>query len=81
MKTTNISQFKTHIGQVLRSVREGEQIVIMDRDIPVARVIPYADSESQLIARRPTRALEFRKLGFTVSGDPVEYLREDRARR
>ena len=42
VNTSNISYFKAHLSQELRAVRNGERIIILDRDIPVAEVMPYA---------------------------------------
>ena len=80
MKTTNISYFKAHISQELRSVRSGEHIIIMDRDIPVAEVTPYAEKPN-LPVRLPKKKMTFRSLGFTVEKDPLEILMEDRGKR
>lgn len=81
VKTTNISQFKTHISSMLRSVRDGDHIVIMDRDIPVARVTPYVEADQTLVSRPPAGPIPFRKLSFSAALDPLAYLKEDRARR
>jgi antitoxin (DNA-binding transcriptional repressor) of toxin-antitoxin stability system len=80
VKTLNISYFKTHISQELRSVRDGERIIIMDRDIPVAEVIPHRE-ESKLRVRQPTSKLSLRTLSFEVDTDPLEVLMEDRGKR
>ena len=81
MKTTNISQFKAHLSRELRAVRAGEHIVIMDRDIPVAEVVPYRTTAPELAVRVPLGELGFRDLKIRVERDPVEFLTEDRARR
>ena len=81
MKTTNISRFKAHLSEDLRAVRAGEHIVIMDRDIPVAEVIPYRASVPDLAVRVPVDDLDFRDLKIQVGRDPVEFLIEDRAKR
>ena len=81
MKTTNISQFKAHISQELRAVRAGERIVIMDRDIPVAEVVPYRATAPELTVRLPVGELAFRDLKIRVERDPVELLMEERGKR
>ncbi|MBU8913617.1 MAG: type II toxin-antitoxin system Phd/YefM family antitoxin [Spirochaetales bacterium] len=81
MKTTNISQFKAHISQELRAVRAGERIVIMDRDIPVAEVVPYRATAPELAVRLPVGELAFRDLKIRVERDPVELLMEERGKR
>jgi antitoxin (DNA-binding transcriptional repressor) of toxin-antitoxin stability system len=78
VRTRNISQFKAHISQELLAVRHGERIIILDRDIPVAEVIPYEKREASLVPRAPTGTLVFRKLGISVGRDPLDVLREER---
>ena len=80
VKTSSISYFKAHISQELRSVRAGERIIIMDRDIPVAEVIPHRE-ESRLAVRQRTRNLAFRRLSFKTERDPLVELLDDRANR
>ena len=80
VKTSSISYFKAHISQQLRSVREGERIIILDRDIPVAEVVPHR-KESILAVRQPTRELSLRKMSFTLAEDPLTDLMEERTRR
>ena len=81
MKTTNISRFKAHLSEDLRAVRAGERIVIMDRDIPVAKVVPYQEFTPDLTVRVPVGELTFRDLKIRVERDPVEFLMEERAKR
>jgi antitoxin (DNA-binding transcriptional repressor) of toxin-antitoxin stability system len=81
VKTTNISRFKAHLSEELRAVRAGEHIVIMDRDIPVAEVIPYQATTPELTVRPPVDELAFRDLKIDVERDPVEILMEERDRR
>lgn len=80
MKTTNISQFKAHISRELRAVRAGEHIVIMDRDIPVAEVVPY-QAAPELTVHPPAGELDFRDLKINVERDPVDILMEERDKR
>lgn len=80
VKTSNISYFKAHISQELRSVRAGERIIIVDRDIPVAEVVPIP-AESKLQVRQPTKKLTFRTLSFKTDQDPLNDLMEDRTSR
>ncbi len=46
MQTMGISQFKTHVLRVLDQVAKSqEDIIITKRGKPLARVIPYRDSD------------------------------------
>ena len=81
MRTTNISSFKANISRELRSVRAGERIVIVDRDIPVAEVIPFGGYAQRLPARPPKGRLVLRRLSISVAVDPLRFLMEERGRR
>ena len=78
VKTANVSSFKAHISAILRAVRAGERYIILDRDIPVAEVVPYRDAAHKLRIGKPDSELRFHDLSFTVRTDPVERLLQDR---
>jgi prevent-host-death family protein len=54
MKRVGIADLKAHLSQHLRSVRGGRAITVVDRDTPVARILP-CDVGSALEIRRATR--------------------------
>jgi prevent-host-death family protein len=41
MKSVKIAELKNKLSGYLREVRQGEEILIQDRDTPIARIIPY----------------------------------------
>ena len=41
MKSVNIGTLKNELSAYLRYVRNGEEVVVHDRDVPVARIIPF----------------------------------------
>lgn len=56
MKTVKISDLKARLSAHIQSVREGEEVVVCDRNTPVARIVPcqaeeYSRQEQRLIAR------------------------------
>jgi prevent-host-death family protein len=56
MKTVQIGDLKNHLSAHLREVRQGEEILVHDRNLPVAKIIPYVpesieEQEQILIAR------------------------------
>ncbi len=55
MKTVGIAQLKARLSEHLKSVRKGRTLTVLDRDTPVARIIPYA--AEPLEVRRATRRL------------------------
>jgi prevent-host-death family protein len=54
MNKVGIAELKAHLSQHLRRVRGGRTITILDRDTPVAQLVPY-DAERPLELRRATR--------------------------
>lgn len=44
---TSASRLKARMGQYMRAVRAGEEVVVTDRDQPVARLVPFKDASSQ----------------------------------
>lgn len=44
MKSVNIQEAKTHLSRHLRRVRQGETLIICDRNTPVAELRPLAPS-------------------------------------
>jgi len=42
MRSTNIADLRNHLTQYLREVRAGEEIVVRDRQRPIAKIVPLA---------------------------------------
>ena len=49
MKSANIAKFKAELSKYLRFVRKGEEVIIMNRDTPLARVVPIKGENQGLI--------------------------------
>lgn len=45
MKTVNIAELKNNLSAFLQKVRAGEEIVIRDRNLPVAKIIPLNNAD------------------------------------
>lgn len=79
MKSVQIGELKNKLSGYLREVRKGEEILIHDRSIPVAKIIPYVpdsieEQERILIATgqmTPPKSTESRE----------EFLKRFRSRR
>jgi prevent-host-death family protein len=41
MRSTNIADLRNHLTQYLQQVRAGEEIVVRDRQRPIARIVPF----------------------------------------
>ena len=52
---TSSSHLKAKLGEYLRAVRAGQEVVVTDRDRPVARLLPY--EEAGVTGRDPEIAL------------------------
>ena len=55
MRTVNIGELKNGLSGYLQHVKNGEEIVIRDRSVPVARILPFRhgsgwDREAKLVA-------------------------------
>ena len=55
MRTVNIGELKNHLSAYLQYVRDGEEVVVRDRNVAVARILPiherdYAAEEAELVA-------------------------------
>jgi len=53
-----ITELKNHLSRYLRSVRKGHEIVVKDRETPIARVVPYKERRERLEVIPPTRSLK-----------------------
>jgi antitoxin (DNA-binding transcriptional repressor) of toxin-antitoxin stability system len=54
MTSVGIAQLKAHLSEHLRLVRSGRTLTVLDRDTPVARIVPY-EAVGPLEIRRATR--------------------------
>jgi prevent-host-death family protein len=43
MKKVRIAELKSRLSEYIRAVREGETIAVLDRDTPVARIVPVRE--------------------------------------
>jgi prevent-host-death family protein len=54
MRSTNIADLRNRLTQYLKEVRAGEEIVVRDRQRPIAKIIPFSveddDSDADLVA-------------------------------
>jgi prevent-host-death family protein len=65
VRSTNIADLRNHLTRYLKEVRAGEEIVVRDRQLPFAKIVPLAHADeaedSELVAaglmRKAERAL------------------------
>ena len=47
MKSVNIAELKNRLSLYLKEVKAGEEILVRDRNLPIARIVPLAHSKDQ----------------------------------
>ena len=52
MKHVRIAELKARLSEYLRAVRRGETIAVLDRETPVAQIVPIRD-RTALRVRKP----------------------------
>lgn len=62
-KNAAVAELKAHLSRILRRVKAGEEIVITDRNVPIARLVPIAGTADDRL-----RALERQGLVKIGSG-------------
>jgi antitoxin (DNA-binding transcriptional repressor) of toxin-antitoxin stability system len=55
MRTVNVADLKNRLSSYLQMVRNGEEVIVKDRDLPIARISPYpqagiSQDERRLVA-------------------------------
>ena len=81
MSDVRIADLKARLSEHLRSVRNGGTLTVLDRDTPIARIIPFtAQSLETRKARRHVRDLKLPPKPAKRT-DSVDVLLEDRRRR
>jgi prevent-host-death family protein len=80
MKSVGIADLKARLSEHLKSVRKGQTLTVLDRDTPVARIVPYTSEPVEV--RRATRRLrDLPPPPPSVLTDSLAVLLDDRRRR
>jgi len=81
MSDVGIAELKARLSEHLRSVRNGGTLTVLDRDTPIARIVPYAAPALEI--RKASRRLRDLTLPPKPAKrtDSVAVLVEDRRRR
>lgn len=56
MKSVKITELKNHLSEHLRKVEAGAEIVVTDRDRPIARIVPHRPAAQRARIIAPSRA-------------------------
>lgn len=83
MKRVKISELKAHLSQYINEVRDGETIIVCDRNRPVAELRPLSSEAPALVLRgrqnpAALRAMLAHRAPPLAGFDAVRTLREDR---
>lgn len=77
MRSVNVAELKNQLSKYLRFAKSGEEVVIRDRNLPVAKLVPFSaegadDQELALVAagklRLPKMRLDVKALLKIPSG-------------
>jgi antitoxin (DNA-binding transcriptional repressor) of toxin-antitoxin stability system len=84
MKQVRIAELKDHLSANLRAVEAGETVEVLDRDRPIARIVPIGSDRSLTLipAQRPFSEIRDRvypRVDLGVSS--LELLLEERGNR
>ena len=82
MKNVGIADLKARLSEHLRAVRAGEELTVMDRRTPVARLVPI-EPRGPIGSRPPSDATRLQDVPLPepleLSFDVVQLLLEERA--
>jgi len=93
MRSVNVAELKNQLSKYLTFAKAGEEIIIRDRNLPVAKLVPFSaeeasDEELLLVAagkmRLPKSSLKVEELlriptGRVAGNEAIQALLEDRA--
>ena len=57
MDGVKIAALKAKLSEYLRRVRRGHSVTVLDRETPIARIVPYASDAPLITIRRPRPGL------------------------
>ena len=85
MPEVRIAQLKSRLSEYLRAVRQGERVVVMDRDTPIAQIVPFNDRSRLRIRKRAPGVPPLNKVKLPkplkLDLDVVDLLMEERQER
>jgi len=68
MKIANVTTLRTHLSQILDAVRHGEEVEILDRNVPIARLVPVNPAMEARKGRIPPWLERLRRAGVVRVG-------------
>jgi antitoxin (DNA-binding transcriptional repressor) of toxin-antitoxin stability system len=71
MAMIKIADLKNNLSRHLAIVKQGGQITVLDRDRPIARIIPFSAADPGSEAAGAERLADLVRQGVLTPGDPV----------
>jgi prevent-host-death family protein len=64
MTRVGVARLKAELSEYLRKVKRGKEVVVYDRDTPIARIVPYepAKQSGRLIVRPAKPGVRFQDI-------------------
>lgn len=85
MTRVKVAELKDHLSEHLRAAERGAEVIVTDRDRPIARITQYVAIGTRASLRPPVGSFaEVRERRFEPAGwplDSLELLREERRER
>jgi antitoxin (DNA-binding transcriptional repressor) of toxin-antitoxin stability system len=92
MRSVNVAELKNRLSKYLTFAKGGEEIVIRDRDLPVAKLVPFSSDEGSeeellLVAagkmrlpKSPVKVEELLRIptGRVAAGEGIQAILDDR---
>ena len=79
MKTTSVSELKAHLSEILRAVKAGEEVIVLEHRRPVALIRPHGTDS--MILRAAAATYTPGELGPLSTTDPDDALKDERSER
>ena len=74
MKSVNIRELTHHFASYLKVVKRGERIIVMERSLPVADLVPHNENVGQPGWRRPISKIKIKGPSFS---ETISKMREE----
>ena len=85
MQRVQIAELKARLSKYLTQVRTGETVIVCDRRTPIARLVPYTETDDGFVVHPPTRPAKalraIRGIKTKRAVDVVALLRDGRDQR
>jgi len=92
MRSVNVAELKNRLSKYLTFAKGGEEIIIRDRDLPVAKLVPFSPddgSEEELLLvaagkmrlpKSPVKVEELLRIptGRVAAGEGIQAILDDR---